>query len=164
LIWGIDMQDIFICNADQVLDGGKGVRFPVEVWGETTTGFVIRYDGQLYAYLNRCAHVPIELDWEEGVFFESGGSYLMCATHGAIYVPETGDCVGGPCRGGYLRKVRLIVREQQIFWQPDDLIRAPKPTAVGVAGVAAAAIPIVPIVSTKVDVSTKADELPPEIQ
>ena len=26
----------------------------------------------------------------------------MCATHGAIYEPDTGKCVGGPCRGGAL--------------------------------------------------------------
>ncbi len=154
------MQEIFICDADQVLDGGKGVRFPVEVWGDATTGFVIRYDGQLYAYLNRCAHVPIELDWEEGVFFESGGSYLMCSTHGAIYVPETGDCVGGPCRGGYLRKVTLIVRDQQIFWQPDELIHAPKAVVPSTAG--AVVIPIVPIVPIESIESIAADELPPE--
>jgi nitrite reductase/ring-hydroxylating ferredoxin subunit len=48
---------------------------------------VVRYGGVVYGYLNRCAHVPIELDWAEGEFFESSGLYLMCATHGAVMRP-----------------------------------------------------------------------------
>ncbi|MDB5840082.1 MAG: Rieske (2Fe-2S) protein [Herminiimonas sp.] len=114
---------IFICEAADVEEGGKGVRFLVTAGGEDTTGFVVRYNGAPYAYLNRCAHVPIELDWAEGVFFETSGLYLMCSTHGAIYAPETGRCEGGPCRGGRLRSIMLVERDGQLFWQPDDYIR-----------------------------------------
>jgi nitrite reductase/ring-hydroxylating ferredoxin subunit len=112
-----------ICAADALLDGGKGIRFPVTAGGEDGTGFAVRYDGTVYAYLNRCAHVPIELDWNEGDFFESSGLYLMCATHGALYVPDSGRCAGGPCRGGRLRPITVFERENQVFWQPDDYIR-----------------------------------------
>jgi nitrite reductase/ring-hydroxylating ferredoxin subunit len=114
---------IFICEAAAVEEGGKGVRFLVTAGGEDTTGFVVRYNGAPYAYLNRCAHVPIELDWAEGVFFETSGLYLMCSTHGAIYAPETGRCEGGPCRGGRLRSIMLVERDGKLFWQPDDYIR-----------------------------------------
>ena len=95
--------DILICAADAVSDGGRGVRFPVLAGGAAATAFVIRHGGKAYAYLNRCAHVPIELDWAEGEFFESSGLYLMCSTHGAIYIPDSGQCAGGPCRGGRWR-------------------------------------------------------------
>jgi nitrite reductase/ring-hydroxylating ferredoxin subunit len=78
---------------------------PSAAFGDEATGFVVRYGGKAYAYLNRCAHVPIELDWAEGEFFESSKLYLMCSTHGAIYVPESGFCAGGPCRGGKLRPI-----------------------------------------------------------
>lgn len=115
--------DIYICEADALVDGGKGVRFPVTAGAEDTTGFVVRYGGAVYGYLNRCAHVPIELDWAEGEFFESSGLYLMCSTHGAIYVPETGRCAGGPCRGGRLRPVAVVERDGKLYWQPDDFVR-----------------------------------------
>jgi len=36
-------------------------------------------------------------------FFDSTGQYLMCSTHGAMYRPQTGECRGGPCRGGLVR-------------------------------------------------------------
>ena len=112
-----------VCNANAFEEGGKGVRFPVTAGSENTTGFVVRYGGAVYGYLNRCAHVPIELDWNEGEFFESGGLYLICATHGAMYAPETGRCEGGPCRGGRLRKIEIVEKENQVFWQPDEYVR-----------------------------------------
>jgi nitrite reductase/ring-hydroxylating ferredoxin subunit len=112
-----------VCAATALEEGGKGVRFPVTAGGEDSIGFVVRYDGVARAYLNRCAHVPIELDWAEGEFFESSGLYLMCATHGAIYAPDTGRCAGGPCRGGRLRPIAVVEKDNQVFWQPDDYIR-----------------------------------------
>jgi nitrite reductase/ring-hydroxylating ferredoxin subunit len=115
--------DTYVCEAGALEEGGKGVRFPVTAGGEDTTGFVVRYGGSVYGYLNRCAHVPIELDWAEGEFFESSGLYLMCSTHGAIYDPETGRCAGGPCRGGRLRPVTVIERDGKLYWQPDDFVR-----------------------------------------
>lgn len=116
-------EPIFICPADDVVDGGKGVRFPVTAGGEDCTAFVVRFQSKAYGYLNRCAHVPMELDWTEGEFFESGGQYLMCATHGALYFPDTGRCAGGPCRGGKLHVIGIIERDRQLFWEPDDYVR-----------------------------------------
>lgn len=116
-------EDIFICPSSALLEGGLGKRFPVRVHGEATTGFVVRYGGVVYGYLNRCAHVPIELDWAEGEFFESSGLYLMCATHGAVYAPDTGKCKGGPCTGAHLRKIMTMERDGQVVWRPDDIVQ-----------------------------------------
>jgi len=118
-------EAIAICASDAVLEGGRGVRFPVLAFGDKATGFVVRYNGAAHAYLNRCAHVPIELDWAEGEFFESSGLYLMCATHGAIYVPDSGFCAGGPCKGGRLRPIPVREEDGTIFWQPDEFIKPP---------------------------------------
>jgi nitrite reductase/ring-hydroxylating ferredoxin subunit len=119
----MDETIIFICQSSALEEGGKGIRFPLTAGGEDATGFVVRYDNAVYGYLNRCAHVPIELDWNEGDFFESGGLYLMCSTHGAIYTPDTGHCAGGPCRGGRLRPITVVEKDNQVFWIPDDYIK-----------------------------------------
>ncbi len=116
-------EEILICDAAAVEDGGRGVRFPVTAGGEDATGFVIRHDGKAFGYLNRCAHVPIELDWAEGEFFESSKMYLMCSTHGAVYIPATGQCAGGPCRGGKLRPIAVTERDDKLWWQPDEYVR-----------------------------------------
>jgi len=105
-------------------DGGHGLRFAVHAYGADSTGFVIRHQGTVYGYLNRCAHVPIELDWAEGEFFESSKLYIMCQTHGAIYTPDTGVCAGGPCKGGRLRPLTVREAGGAITWFPDEVVKA----------------------------------------
>jgi nitrite reductase/ring-hydroxylating ferredoxin subunit len=114
---------VHVCSAQALVDGGRGVRFPLTAWGEQRTGFAVRYQGRVHAYLNRCAHVPVELDWNEGDFFESSGAYLMCATHGALYLPDTGHCAGGPCRGGKLHPISVLEAGGEVYWQPDEYLR-----------------------------------------
>lgn len=126
MMGGAEVSNVLICSSDAVQEGGKGVRFAVTAFGDRATGFVVRYGGKAYAYLNRCAHVPIELDWVEGEFFESGKLYLMCSTHGAIYVPDSGFCAGGPCKGGRLRPIAVLELDDKIYWQPDEYIRPPQ--------------------------------------
>lgn len=104
-----------ICRSETLLEGGRGVRFEVATPGGTLKAFAVRYDGQVRAYINQCAHVPVELDWSEGEFFDSSGLYLICATHGAIYAPETGRCVGGPCKGGRLQPLTVSERDGNVF-------------------------------------------------
>ena len=113
-----------VCAGDALVDGGIGVRFPVVTDGRPGTGFVIRHDGQVHGYLNRCTHAGIELDWQKGHFFESSRKLLMCATHGAVYDPADGRCAGGPCRGGALRRIAVVEHEAQVFWQPDRFVMA----------------------------------------
>ena len=98
-----------ICDSARVQDGGPGVRFEIERDGQMQPAFVIRYHGTAYAYLNRCAHISVQLDWAEGEFFDLTGLYLICSTHGATYLPESGRCIRGPCDGRGL--VRLAVEE-----------------------------------------------------
>ena len=120
---------IHICDASALQERGKGLRFPVIAGGEEASGFVVRFDGLVRGYLNRCAHIPMELDWNEGDFFESSGLYLICATHGAVYAPETGRCEGGPCRGRSLRRIAITEKDNQVFWQPDEYVRPARASA-----------------------------------
>ena len=118
--------ELLVCPSSAVPEGGRGVRFPVTAFGDDATGFVVRHSGQVHAYLNRCAHIPIELDWNPGEFFESSGLYIMCATHGALYVPDSGYCAGGPCKGGKLRRIAVREADGNIYWAPDEFIRSPQ--------------------------------------
>ena len=104
-----------ICASADLAEGGTGVRFERSVGGASQAAFVVRHDGAARAFVNRCAHVPMELDWRPGEFFDADGLYLICATHGAMYDPSSGACVGGPCRGRGLEPLAVREADGNIF-------------------------------------------------
>ncbi|MDR7151198.1 nitrite reductase/ring-hydroxylating ferredoxin subunit [Hydrogenophaga palleronii] len=105
-----------LCNSRDLTDGGMAVPFDVSYAGQTCRAFAIRYRGHPHAYLNRCAHVAMEMDWQPDRFFDDSGRWLLCATHGAVYEPDTGACKGGPCRGG-LVKIDLKESDGVVHWR-----------------------------------------------
>ncbi|MFM9834868.1 MAG: Rieske (2Fe-2S) protein [Methylophilaceae bacterium] len=101
-------------NSHDLHEKSTGLRFPLPALGEFACGFVIRFEGKAYAYINQCAHVPVELDWNEGQFFTVSKDYLICATHGAHYAPDSGHCVYGPCKGKSLQSLPVTEMNQEI--------------------------------------------------
>jgi nitrite reductase/ring-hydroxylating ferredoxin subunit len=101
-----------ICPSAALRDGGSGVVFTLAA---AVTGFAVRFQGEVCAFVNRCPHVGTELDWQPGEFFEESGLYLVCSTHGALFEPATGFCVAGPCRGASLETVKVTEQEGQVI-------------------------------------------------
>ncbi len=108
-------EAIALCNAAALENGGVAVSFDVVYQGQACRAFAVRYNNGVHAYLNRCSHVPMEMDYQPDRFFDLTGHWLICATHGAMYQPETGLCQGGPCRGA-LVKIRLEERDGVVHW------------------------------------------------
>jgi len=81
-------------------DEGKARTFSLHIGASREDGFAVRFGGALYAYLNRCPHNGSTLDWVPGRFFSEDGKLLVCQTHGALFAPESGACLAGPCPRG----------------------------------------------------------------
>ena len=109
-----DASETLVCRAEEIAEGtSRKFRW---VDGERSVEcFVIRHGGELHAYVNECRHVAMSLDWVENQFFTEDGAYLMCPTHGAWYVPGTGECVAGPPCGKHLYRVPLVERDGELF-------------------------------------------------
>lgn len=105
-----------ICASADLEEGGRGVRFKVEYFGAPAPAFLVRCGGQVHGYLNRCAHVALELDWREGEFFGPDGRDLLCSTHGATYAADTGRCTGGPCGTRSLVKLKVAERDGSVYY------------------------------------------------
>ena len=104
-----------LCTSRDLLEGGPAVPFDINYAGQSCRAFAVRYQGLPHAYLNRCTHVAMELDWQPNQVFDDTGRWLLCASHGAVYRPDTGQCVGGPCQGG-LVKITLSEEDGVVFW------------------------------------------------
>nr|WP_211163406.1 Rieske 2Fe-2S domain-containing protein [Azoarcus taiwanensis] len=105
-----------ICGSAALADGGDGVRFELErERGAVVPAFVVRAGGVVRAFVNRCAHVPVELDWMPGRFLGVDRRLIICATHGALYDPATGRCVAGPCEGASLEALEVFERDGGVY-------------------------------------------------
>jgi nitrite reductase/ring-hydroxylating ferredoxin subunit len=91
------------------LGPGETKKFLLDCHGEEVEAFLLNYGGELHAYVNRCRHVAMGLDWVENQFFTEDGRFVQCATHGAYYRPETGECIAGPPCGRALFRVPIRI-------------------------------------------------------
>lgn len=119
------MSDIKVCASSDLTEGGMGFRFKVLYNGEETSAFVVRVDNEVRSFLNRCSHVPVEMDWNYGEFLDDSGRIIVCATHGASYDATDGQCLGGPCSGNPLVRLAVSERDGDVYWQPEGLVTVP---------------------------------------
>ena len=89
-----------LCGSSTLVEKGKAHGFDVLHYGVPARVFALRFEGRVVAYLNRCLHVPVEMDWNPDDFLDADQRFIICATHGATYDPLDGRCVGGPCGRG----------------------------------------------------------------
>ncbi|MCD4484932.1 Rieske 2Fe-2S domain-containing protein [Chromobacterium vaccinii] len=109
-------QALLICRSSDLEDGGLARRFEIaQADGDPLPAFVIRYRGRVYGYLNRCRHIPVELDLQDGNLFDLSGHYLICSMHGARYRPDNGYCTWGPCRGQSLTALDIVEEDSQVW-------------------------------------------------
>lgn len=97
------------------LEPGESKKFTLRRGQRDLEALLVNYDGSHFAYMNRCPHTGITLDWVNNQFFSSDGRYLMCATHGAVFEPPSGECIWGPCFGLSLQSVPLEVDDDMIY-------------------------------------------------
>lgn len=102
-----------LCDLDEIGDpGAKG--FDVQCDGERVRVFVVRKAEVLAAYLNSCPHTGVPLEWLPDQFLDPDSGFIQCATHGALFRPEDGYCLRGPCSGRSLTPLQVHVEGNRI--------------------------------------------------
>lgn len=84
----------FLCAPESLAEGqSRGF-----LLGETNL-LAVRKGGQVHAYVNRCPHKGVPLEWHADEFLDSSRSLIQCARHGALFLIDSGECITGPCEG-----------------------------------------------------------------
>jgi len=116
------MEGLTASTAERVLgpladipDGGSKGYGPAR--GGFLGLFAVRRGDRVFVYVNSCPHIGVPLDFAPDRFLSTDGSHILCATHGARFRIEDGECFGGPCVGDVLEAVpaRIV----------DGMIRVP---------------------------------------
>jgi nitrite reductase/ring-hydroxylating ferredoxin subunit len=111
-----------LCHIDDLAeDSSKGF----ELGGKSL--FAVKKDGQIFLYHNQCPHLGVELNWQEDQFLDMDNALIQCATHGALFIIEDGECVSGPCQGRRLEPVPFEIVDQRLKLKDDALSRPAVP-------------------------------------
>ena len=95
--------------ADMVEPGARG--FDLDGVGF----FVVRKDGGVYGYRNLCPHTGAPLEWLPHEFLDLDKSFIECAMHGALFRPDNGLCLRGPCAGQSLTALEVRIEDGQVM-------------------------------------------------
>ena len=87
-----------LCALSDIADpGSKGLIF--RDGDQLFLGFVVRHGQTVRGYVDRCPHAGMPLAMSPDRFLTREGDLILCASHGALFRPGDGLCVGGPCAG-----------------------------------------------------------------
>lgn len=89
-----------LCTLDDLPEGtSKGFDL------NGTAVFAVHQGGKVHVYRNHCPHLGIPLEWVPDQFLDVTGTLIQCASHGALFLIQSGRCVAGPCTGQSLKKI-----------------------------------------------------------
>lgn len=107
-------EKTLICALERLSDPGS-YGFSLESGGELVEGFIVRRDGECFAYRNQCPHTGSPLDWVEHQFLDLDETLIQCAVHDARFLIDSGECVFGPCPGASLEALAIRVEDGKIY-------------------------------------------------
>lgn len=110
---GAEQPGRLLCRLAEISDPGSRA-FDLEEGAI----FLVRRGAVLSAYVNSCPHTGGPLDWVEGQFLDLERRRILCATHGALFRLEDGQCLAGPCKGKGLTPVAIRVTEGEVRLAP----------------------------------------------
>jgi nitrite reductase/ring-hydroxylating ferredoxin subunit len=106
-------SDLALCDLAALDDpGARG--FVLASDGASFKGFVVRRGERVLGYVDSCPHVGAPLALSPTAYLTRGGDHIICASHGALFRPEDGRCVAGPCVGRSLTPWPVAVRDGRV--------------------------------------------------
>jgi len=102
-----------LCKTTDIEDPGSK-SFEVRIKHKTRSIFVVHKNGEFFAYYNQCPHTGATLDWQQDQFLDLDKALIQCATHDALFIIESGECIAGPCAGDSLKALPLSIEDNEV--------------------------------------------------
>jgi nitrite reductase/ring-hydroxylating ferredoxin subunit len=100
---------------------GESKTFSFERGGTTLEGFLLRHASGFFAYANVCPHWSVDLDLGFGDFYAEDLDRIVCKNHGALFMPQTGECTAGPCAGMFLERFEVAIEGDDVVVEVSGL-------------------------------------------
>ena len=105
---------IVLCRLDDIADG-ESRGFSHTLKDNDIEFFVVRKGDVVFGYFNDCPHIGTPLNWKNKNFLTLDKSMIVCATHGAVFRIEDGNCSAGPCVGQRLKPIDVTCKNGNIL-------------------------------------------------
>ncbi|MDD1963015.1 Rieske 2Fe-2S domain-containing protein [Pseudomonas sp. 39004] len=116
-------QDLTLLCRDEQLQEGLARGF--DPWGQgRDTVLALRWRGQVRVYRNLCPHLDVAMQYRKDRFMSGDGRHIVCFAHGALFQPDNGSCVLGPCLGQSLQALMVMVDVSGNVWLEEGGPRA----------------------------------------
>jgi len=100
---------MILCSVSDLVDGeSRGFELP------GLSLFVVKQNDKISIYKNSCPHRGIRLEWQPDTFLDVEKQFIQCATHGALFTIDSGECIAGPCPGEQLEALPFHIVEGSI--------------------------------------------------
>ncbi|MFT7491496.1 MAG: nitrite reductase/ring-hydroxylating ferredoxin subunit [Pseudohongiellaceae bacterium] len=99
-----------ICHINAIPEqGSKGIRL------NKNDFFAVKSEGAVTVYYNSCPHLGSPLQWQSDQFLNYDKSLILCSTHGALFIIESGLCLAGPCQNQSLTMADFYIEDGQLY-------------------------------------------------
>lgn len=86
---------------------------------ERKEGILVRSNGSVTGWLNYCQHFThVRLDKGSGAGLRD--NEIVCASHGAMFDADSGQCTFGPCEGAYLTELDVTTEDGVVYLADPD--------------------------------------------
>jgi len=102
-----------LCKTSEIEDPGSK-SFEVKIKCKTQPIFVVHKNTEFFAYYNQCPHTGASLEWQEDQFLDLDKALIQCATHDALFIIDSGECIAGPCAGDQLQAIPTMIINGEI--------------------------------------------------
>jgi nitrite reductase/ring-hydroxylating ferredoxin subunit len=103
-----------LCALAEIADpGAKGFRFRDGDF--LFAGFLVRKAWKLQGFVDSCPHAGWPLSALDDRYLTRAGEHILCTGHGALFRPDDGVCVVGPCLGERLAPWAVTVLGGEVF-------------------------------------------------
>jgi nitrite reductase/ring-hydroxylating ferredoxin subunit len=111
---GRDRRRLLVCASTALLDRQHRI-VPLLFKQAPHSAIVLRYAGQVYAYLNQCVHMVRRLDCVHDAVFDEQQQHLRCSMHGIVFDPASGESLSVLCAGERLEALRAAEIDGQVY-------------------------------------------------
>ncbi len=109
------IHNIELCTLDELREN-TALGFTAETTKTDVDIFIVKKNNLVYGYINRCPHTGAPLEWIPNQFLSLDTQFIQCSLHGARFSINKGKCVHGPCNGQGLTAIKLIMKDNKIYW------------------------------------------------